>query len=313
MTGANGFVGHHLVQYLVTSTCDEIIAVGGPNFGNDESFPLKGKVVWDNVDVVDGESVQSLVQRYLPDQIYHLAASAMTHGTHAGKYYDVNVLGTYNLARSLLGVCGEKARFLFVSSATVYGYSENCLPLDENQPLKPRNEYGASKVQAEKILGSLREQGLSLYIARPFNHTGPGQNKGFVIPDILLQVYEQSKLIQTRVSLKVGPLNSIRDFTDVRDVVRAYYLIMNYGDLGEVYNVASGQVYSIGQVVDLVCKVAGVTNFTIQSDEILATTREQSVLVGSFKKIQDLNWRTFFSFDETLNDMWNSYPHTGGI
>lgn len=310
VTGANGFVGRYLIHFLAKSTTDDIVAVGGPTipsvFPKNEFIKFNRAITWDSVDLLQEDAVRDLIYRHQPDQVYHLAALAVTHGIPARDYLEINVIGTYTLAKALVEVRGSSTKLLFVSSASVYGHSDDNQCLTEEQILRPRNAYGASKACAEDLLWVLSNEGLSLTIARPFNHTGPGQRPGFVVPDLLQQVFMQKDRIKgnQQITLQVGPLDSVRDFTDVRDVVRAYYTIMNSGSSGHIYNVASGWTYSIHDVVDIVCQATKAKHVEIVSNDDYVKKRDTDVLMANSVKLQQLDWHPNYSLEQTVIDMW---------
>ncbi len=222
ITGGGGFVGGHLSRHLLESG-DEVTSVD------------------QECDVTNALSVDGFLRANSPDVIYHLAAL-----THVGDSWNnpvgftrVNVLGT----KTLLDVAYEvvpDAVVILVSSADVYGVvSEQDLPLRESFRTAPANPYASSKLEAERFAHEAwRERGQRVIIARPFNHVGPGQSTKFVVPALVSRLLEAKA--SGAASIRVGDLTTRRDFSDVRDVVRAYRLLAIFARAGEVYNIASG-------------------------------------------------------------------------
>jgi GDP-4-dehydro-6-deoxy-D-mannose reductase len=232
ITGGKGFVGQWLASHLKDSG-DEVV------------------VIDIETDISDGPALRKVVATAAPDAIYHLAAM-----THVGESWEnpsevlrVNVLGTAELlaaAREL----PTAPSILVVSSAEVYGtVSPEQLPLSEDAPTAPATPYAASKLAAEAVaLQAWRGYRQPVIVVRPFNHIGPGQSPNFAVPALAKRIVEARKKGDT--SLRVGTLTTRRDFTDVRDVVVAYRLLMEHGQAGTIYNVCSGRDVAISEVAD---------------------------------------------------------------
>lgn len=266
VTGANGFVGRHLVQTLLKSSDTQVVSIGGPNPENSTPFHesalsvgISNAHAYEVADLATPESFRSLIRRYQPDQIYHLAGIAVTHSTSYEDYEQINVRGTFHLARIVLEEMGPTCKFLFVSSSGVYG----TLPIGqelfrESDPLRPASLYGASKANAEALLHTLIAKGLNARIARPFNHTGAGQRSGFLCPDIALRIMRAIRQTESNpVRIPSGRLDGVRDFLDVRDVVSAYIAIQMTGDAGSIYNVSSGVGLTVGRICNMIVSAAG--------------------------------------------------------
>src|ERR1700722_8205862 len=232
ITGGKGFVGQWLAAHL--KDCgDEVVVVDV------------------ETDVADGGALRKVVTDAAAEAIYHLAAL-----THVGESWDnpsevlrVNVIGTAELlaaARSL----ARAPTVLVVSSAEVYGVvTPEQLPLGETSPAAPATPYAASKLAAEAVaLQAWRGYRQPVIVVRPFNHIGPGQSPNFAVPALAKRIVEARKAGNR--SLRVGTLTTRRDFTDVRDVVVAYRLLIAHGVPGTIYNVCSGRDVAISEVVD---------------------------------------------------------------
>ena len=283
VTGASGFVGTWLTRHL--EAC------------GDEVYPLR-----DEFDIADEEVVAREASRARPDVIYHLAGL-----THVGRSWEapaetfrVNALGTLVLlevARKL----APRPRVLLVSSAEVYGLAGNA-PVDEDAPLRPVTQYAASKVAAEYLgLQAFLGRGLEVVRVRPFNHVGPGQADSFVVSALARRVVEAERAGSREV--RVGNLTPARDFTDVRDVVRAYRLLAELGVAGDVYNVCSGRAVSISAVLEQIIALAA-GPVTPVEDPALVRPVDLPVLVGDGRRFAALSgWKPEIPLGETLVDV----------
>jgi GDP-4-dehydro-6-deoxy-D-mannose reductase len=285
VTGADGFVGRHLVAHLRDSDDDA--------HGVDREH-----------DVTDIESVRSIVDEVRPDVIYHLAALTQVGASfdNAVLFTRVNVLGTKNVLDAAWDLVPD-ATTLLVSSADVYGVVRpEDLPLVETFRVAPANPYASSKVEAEHVAhDAVRERAQRVVIARPFNHVGPGQSTSFVIPAIVDRLL--AALENGDESIAVGDLSTRRDFSDVRDVVRAYRILSNRGVSGEVYNIASGRDVQLADIAaQLVAEIA--PNVRLVTDASLLRPVEVPVSRGSYEKLRRrTQWEPTISLDTSLRDV----------
>ncbi len=255
-------------------------------------------------DILEFPCLLGVVADFQPDQIYHLAG--LTRPSESlqkpREYYLVNVQGTVNILEAARQAAA-RARTLLVSSAEVYACSTCSGPVDEGCRPVPSNPYGASKLLAELVgLRYCRDFGTSVVIARPFNHSGPGQSETFVISDFCRQAVLIEKKVQAAGTIQVGNLASARDFLDVRDVVSAYTGLAEKGVAGEIYNIASGRATSIQAILDT---VLGLAKATIQV-EVSAEKYRPGIgkaLVGNSEKLQKLlAWRPRYPLEQTIAD-----------
>jgi GDP-4-dehydro-6-deoxy-D-mannose reductase len=311
VTGASGFVGKYILKYLFEHTDDEIIAVRGLGHFKQIPYP-KSRLVWRQVDITNKTFVKQLIKETQPDRVYHLAGIAATSGISREVYFRVNVTGTHNLGSSILDACGSKTKMLYVSSAAVYGSAvTEGFPINEKSPIRPENDYGVSKACAETVLWPLWRKGLDVRIVRPFNHTGPGQQQGFVCPDLierLTQMVDTNPLEMRNFKLGVRHLESVRDFVDVRDVVRGYVKIMESFSSGEVVNLASGIRRRLYDVASMLCEFARVTNklevelYDDSSDQV-----HDDEIVGDSGLLESrTGWVPYIPFEKTLREMWEA-------
>ncbi|MBC8100272.1 MAG: GDP-mannose 4,6-dehydratase, partial [Armatimonadetes bacterium] len=245
ITGAGGFVGRHLTAHLVATTPD--IDLHGTVFGASEAA-LDGAVTH-QIDLRDEAAVCALIAELKPDAIYHLAGQAFVPRSFEAPWetLEVNIRAQLNLFLGCLA-CKLAPRILITASAEIYGAAQH-MPITEDAPLLPSSPYSVSKV-AQDLLGYQYHlsHGLPVLRARAFNHFGPGQDARFVAPAFAMQIARIEAGLQPPV-LQVGDLTAQRDFTDVRDIVRAYQLLLTHGDPGVAYNIASGQAHSIQRLL----------------------------------------------------------------
>jgi GDP-4-dehydro-6-deoxy-D-mannose reductase len=285
VTGGRGFVGTWLIAYLRAE--------------GDQVVPIDREV-----EITDAVAVREAVIAAAPDALYHLAAL-----THVGRSWDdpgevfrVNALGTLNVLEAARA-CARAPRVLITSSAEVYGsVTEEELPVREETPLAPVTPYGASKVATEFLaIQAHLGYGLPVVRVRPFNHVGPGQASGFVVPSLASHIIEARS--SGAKSIPVGNLGARRDLTDVRDVVRAYRLLVERGTAGEVYNVCSGHDVSIEEVARTLLELAGV-DLRLVVDRALARPVDVPVLCGDPGKLHAATgWEPEIDLARTLRDV----------
>lgn len=287
VTGSAGFVGHHLVAHL-RANGDDVVEC-------DRSV--------DGLDITDGEAVTRLVAEVRPDVVYHLAGWADVGGSWQApvQAFRANAEGTLNVlsAANDAGV----GRVLAVSSADVYGIvSPDELPLTEDSPLRPASPYAASKVAADYLgLQAWLGRGLPVLRVRAFNHLGPGQTDRFVAPALASRIARAER--DGGDVLTVGDLSARRDFTDVRDVVRAYRLLVEQGEPGEVYNVCSGTDLAVQDIADRLVAQARVP-LLLEVDPSLLRPVELPVLRGSHDRLTAATgWQPEIPIDRTLTDL----------
>lgn len=293
VTGANGFVGTHLVLHL-ESAGDDVVA--------------------SSVDITDRERFAAHLATERPDVVYHLAAQADVGGSWADPVptLRVNIEGTLNVLDA--AVAAEVGRVLAVTSADIYGpVEESDLPLTENQPVRPVSPYAASKAAADIMcVAAGLAHGLEVVRARSFNHLGPGQSDKFVASAIASRIVHNER--HGGDSLRIGNLEARRDFTDVRDVARAYRLLMVHGEPGGVYHVCSGIDRPVRELADILVSMAE-REMTLVPDPDLFRPVDLKVLRGDNSRIRDATgWQPEIDIHTTLGDLldfWRTNP--GGV
>jgi GDP-4-dehydro-6-deoxy-D-mannose reductase len=289
VTGGHGFVGPWLVRHLEEQG-DDVVAPGP------------------DVDVTDAEGLARALAAARPDAVYHLAALASVAQSwdNPAATFEVNATGTLHLLEAARRL-QPNPRVLLVCSAEVYGSVEpDRLPITEETPLRPVTPYAASKVAAEFLgLQAHLGHGLPVVRVRAFNHVGPSQAGAFVVSDLARRIAEAER--DGAKVLRVGNLSPRRDFTDVRDVVRAYRLLVERGVVGEVYNVCSGHAIAIEELAHRLLRLAG-TDLVIESDPELFRPVDVPVLLGDATRIRDhVGWEPTIPLDDTLNDVLDDW------
>jgi GDP-4-dehydro-6-deoxy-D-mannose reductase len=288
VTGSSGFVGRYLVSYL-RARGDEVVTLD--HFGEP------------SVDVTDPGRVRDVLRAARPDAVYHLAGLS-----HVGESWNapetvfrVNTEGALNVLRASADAGVE--RVLVVGSADEYGVVEpDDLPITEDAPVRPITPYGASKAAADILaLQSFLGDGLGTVRVRAFNHTGPGQPSTMLVPALAARVAAAER-VGTR-EIRVGRLDVVRDLTDVRDVVRAYRLLVERGTPGDAYNVCSGRGVSVREIADVLLAMSD-TALELVVDPDLVRPVDVPSLVGSPAKVcSATGWQPEIPLEQTLHDV----------
>jgi len=295
VTGASGFVGRHLIDHL-TAAGDEVVKCDRAS-GPDVHY----------LDITDAAAALALVTEFQPEVIYHLAGWADVGGSWKApvEAFRANAEGTLNVltAATEVGV----RRVVAVSSADVYGaVAEDELPLTEDSPLRPVSPYAASKVAADYLgLQAWLGRGLPVLRVRAFNHLGPGQTDKFVAPALASRIARNE--LDGGDVLTIGNLSARRDFTDVRDVVRAYRLLAEHGAPGEVYNVCSGTDVAVQELADQLIAMAR-HPMRFETDPDLLRPVDVPVLRGDHSRLTAATgWHPQIPLQQTLTDLLDDW------
>ncbi len=287
VTGAGGFVGGRLLPALE--------AAGHAVIAADQE-----------VDVTSREAVAEAFRAARPDAVIHLAAQSSVARSlrDPGAAWRVNYLGTRAVLQAL-AEAAPRARLLAIGSADQYSPSgPGAEPFDETTPLRPRSPYARSKAAAEQLARLACRDGLDVVCVRAFNHTGRGQTDTFVVPDFAHQVARIAAGLRAP-RMRVGNLESVRDFLDVRDVVDAYLRLLDPAVPADVYNVASGRGWRIADILDGLCERAGVSP-QIETDP--DRHRPTDWLVGDPRKLEAATgWRPAHAFEATLDEVLDDW------
>ena len=309
ITGATGFVGTHLRNYLLENTDWSIHGTSFPDAPPKSTSPDRECLTL--LDLRKKADTEVYIKEVNPRYIVHLAAQSHVPTAYKDPWGTLqnNILGQLNL----LEACVKyqlTPRILIIGSSEEYGRANlEDLPLTEDHPLRPENPYSVSKV-AQDMLGYqyFRSFGIPIIRLRPFNHVGPGQSPRFVLPAFASQV-ARIEANQSEPIIRVGNLEPARDFTDVRDVVRAYHLVLLKGQPGAVYNIASGRANTIQYLVDqLLSNTDREIDIFVDPDRFRPA--DTPIIYGSAELLkQHTGWMPELTIERTIIDVLNEWRH----
>ena len=304
ITGCAGFAGSHLAEYLLGKG-EEVIALVCPDEGQANIRHIQEHLRIERADLRDFDRVREVLQSSKPQRIYHLAAfsSPAESFENPGLTYEVNFMGTLNLLSAWLRV-GMDCRLLFISSSEVYGHvPPEKLPMREEMELRPVNPYAGSKAAAELLaLQFFQSYALPIVRVRPFNHTGPRQSSNFVCSRFARQVAEID-LGQRPPEVITGNTHVIRDFSDVRDIVRGYRELLEGGMPGEVYQLCSGHPVSVETILQMAISCTS-KPVQILVDKSLMRDQEAAEVWGDYSKARlAVGWEPRRALADTLREL----------
>ena len=306
ITGFSGFVSRHFLEYLEENEISASIKgldIHNPEFDGD-SFKFI-QYDFEKVDLLHKDRVENIIFEFQPDYIIHLASFSSV--AFSWKEPILSFQNNTNIYLNLLEAVRKlnlSTRILSVGSSEEYGdVKETDLPLTEDHPLKPVSPYAVARVSQELLSQIYADgYGLDIIMTRSFNHIGPFQKDIFVVSSFVKQLLEISNKDEKKDDLITGDINIVRDFTDVRDVVSAYYLLLNKGKNGEIYNVCSGVGISLENIIKIIGNYLGI-EVTIKVDPKRIRPRDNKLIVGSNKKLKDLGWNQKYLLEDTLKDL----------
>lgn len=298
--GAGGFVGPYLAR--------EFLDAGYQVCGSDilESVKLPEGVAYFKANLLESEAVASVIAQCHPDIVVNLAAisSVGQSWNIPQKTIEVNVIGTLNILESIKGMA-VLPKVLLVGSSEEYEVSDK--PMSEYQPIQANNPYGISKVTQERFASVYKEQyGIKVYYVRSFNHTGVGQRDTFVLPSFCKQVAEIEKTGKPGV-IKVGNLEAYRDFSHVKDIVRAYRMVVESDDNDVVFNIGSGRAYSLKELLDYIISLATVDIKVVVDPERFRPIDNPYICCDNAYIKKELAWSPCFSVFDALEEVFNHY------
>ncbi|MBR6968236.1 MAG: GDP-mannose 4,6-dehydratase [Ruminococcus sp.] len=299
--GAAGFVGGYLIKELSRSGW-EVHATCLPNEEIHEECCVH------TLDILKKEDILPLVDEVSPDVVYHLAAqsSVALSWKRPQLTAEINIIGSINLLEALREAAKKDIRTVLIGSGEEYGYiREGACPLTESESLSPGNVYAATKA-CQGMLGSIyaRAYKMDIIMVRAFNHSGPGQASIFVISDFCRQIAEIENGMREPV-INVGNLSAKRDFTDVRDVVRAYRLLGEKGRTGCIYNVGRGKAAEIRSILDTALSFAKLP-IEVKQDPGRMRASDIPLIEPDVSRISaDTGWRAGISMEQTVEDTLN--------
>jgi GDP-4-dehydro-6-deoxy-D-mannose reductase len=305
ITGISGFVGSHLAEYLLETTDWQIAGtVFGP-YGN--IADLCGRLELYPAELSRIDVMNFILEQAQPDVIFHLAAQPLVSASLRDPWptMETNIRMQLNVLEGVHQVRPD-CRVLVVGSGEEYGLvSPGDLPIDEETPLRPLSAYAVSKV-AQDLLGQQYYLTHQLHVirVRPFNHIGPRQRVGFVAPDFASQITAAELGLRPPV-IEVGNLSVKRDFTDVRDVVRAYVLLITEGKPGQVYNVGSGVSHAIQEVLDALLAMSKVSIEVQQDPRRMRPSDVPEVICDASLLREHTGWQPVIPFQQSLRDIFD--------
>src|SRR6202171_385003 len=305
ITGITGFVGSHMAEYALSKGA-QVFGSNRWRSKTENIDHLRSKVTFLESDLRDLSSVRSLLEISNPDFVVHLAAPSFVGVSWQApaETLTTNIISQVNLLEALRGL-KMSPRFLVAGSSEEYGLVyENELPIRETNPLRPLSPYAVSKVTQDMMAYQyFKSYGLPIIRTRAFNHEGPRRGDVFVTSNFARQVAEIEAGLREPV-VYVGDLTPRRDYSDVRDIVRGYWLLLERGEPGEVYNLCSGKAWSIQEVLDFVLTLSTVKGIEIKIDPARLRPSDVMILEGDSTKMHKATgWKTEIPFERTLTEL----------
>jgi GDP-4-dehydro-6-deoxy-D-mannose reductase len=311
ITGITGFAGSHLAEYLLSRGDCEVHGTMRWRSRTENIVHLDGRITTHVCDIRDATAMHELIRDLRPDRVYHLAAQSFVPMSWVApaETMTTNVIGQINIFEAIRAV-GCPTRVQIAGSSEEYGMVlPEEAPIKETNPLRPLSTYGVSKV-AQDLLGYQYHQSYGLHTIRTrgFNHTGPRRGDVFATSTFARQIAEIEKGRHEPV-IHVGNLNAVRDFSDVRDTVVGYYLALEKGRPGDVYNVATGKGYKISEMLDILLSFSKI-KIEIRPDPKRMRPSDVELLLGDATKLRnETGWEPKYKFEQTMKDLleyWRS-------
>jgi GDP-4-dehydro-6-deoxy-D-mannose reductase len=303
ITGISGFVGSHLAEFLLAHTDWQVAGtVYGP-VNNVEH--LKDRLALFPVELSQGTVVSSVFKETRPDFVFHLAAQPISALSRRDPWFTLenNIRVQLNVLEAIAGA-GLRSRVLVVGSSEEYGQvTPDQLPIGEDAPLRPTTPYAVSKIAQDYLgLQYYLSHGVAAVRVRPFNHIGPRQSKGFVGADFASQIAEMEVGLRSP-EVVVGALDVSRDFSDVRDIVRGYYLALTQGEPGEVYNLGSEREHTVRALLETLISLAKPDVHIVSDPERMRPSDVPRIVADCRKLRARTGWRAEIPFEQSLRDL----------
>ena len=309
ITGFAGFVSQHFLDLLNKEEPGSVVLGIDKNTAHiDFSAYNNLSISFENTDLLDRTAVENILDSFEPEYILHLASvSSVAQSWQTPLDSFVNNTNIFLNLVEQIRLKNSKCRILSVGSSEEFGeVTENELPLTEEHPLKPASPYAVARVSQE-MLSKIYADGFSLDIimTRSFNHIGPGQKEVFVISSFAKQLVQLAKENAGNNTITTGNLSVIRDFVDVRDIVRAYYLLLKNGRRGEVYNICSGKGIVLKEIIIVMSELLGIKVETVVNPQLIRPNENKKV-IGSYQKIKnEFGWQPEIGIRKSLSDIIN--------
>lgn len=310
ITGINGFVGSHLAELLVSKKKYNVYGTVREKSPTEKSLEnieaIKDQLTLIGMELSDKQSVENTIKESKPDYLFHLAAQSFVPASWERPEETIidNVVGTIKIFE-MLRKNNLNPKTLIVGSSEEYGLVyPNEIPIKETNPLRPLNPYGVSRLAQDKLAFQYyKVHNLNIIISRVFNHTGPRRRPEFVTSNFAKQIVEIELGIK-KPEIEVGNLESIRDFTDVRDIVKAYILAVEKCVPGEVYNICSGKGYKVSDVLKILLDISKNDDIVIKQDKNKMRVGDNPILIGDNTKFcKQTGWHPEIPFEQTLKDL----------
>ena len=307
ITGFSGFVSRYFLEFLEKNNIKCLVKgidIYPPEFRQNQFKYVK--IDFEKIDLLKADNLDIIVSKFKPDYILHLASYSSV--AFSWKEPVISFANNTNIFLNLLDAVrkrGLSSRILSVGSSEQYGNIKAAdMPLKEDHPLNPISPYAVARV-AQEMLSKVYADGygLDIIMTRSFNHIGPHQKDIFFVPSLIRQLVEIKNTCLKEKNIIAGDLSIVRDFTDVRDVVSAYYQLLKNGKKGDVYNVCSSKGLTLKDIVNISCDILNV-NVSINTDEKLIRPSDNKIIIGSNDKIKKLTgWKTQYSLEQSLKDV----------
>jgi GDP-4-dehydro-6-deoxy-D-mannose reductase len=305
ITGITGFVGSHLAELVLSRGDAQVFGIRRMRSRLENVEAIFDQVTWVECDIRDCASVERMIREVQPDLIFHLAAHSFVPSSWNApeECFTTNVVGQLHLLQAVRHA-GIDPRILLAGSSEEYGLVHpDEVPIRETNPLRPLSPYAVSKV-SQDLLGYqyFKSYGMQIIRSRAFNHTGPRRGEMFVTSNFAKQIAQIEKGVQPPV-LRVGNLEAVRDFTDVRDMVRAYWVALEKGESGDVYNICSGNGYAITEVLEILQRHSTV-EISVSPDPSRMRPSDVPTLIGDNSKFcRVTGWEPRIGFETTMADL----------
>ena len=308
ITGASGFVAGHFLDYLYDNNIDcKVLGLDIDTPRIDlKKYADRINIKFRILDLMDRAALHTIMQEFQPDHLLHLAGFSSV--AYSWKHPSESFMNNSNIFLNLVDVMHEvnpACRILSVGSSEEYGNVERRdLPLKESQRTNPVSPYAVARVSQELMSKVyVKAFGMNVIMTRSFNHIGPRQDNRFVVPSFIKRILDIKKAGLTEGEIETGDTTIIRDFVDVRDVVRAYFMLLENGTPGEIYNICSGKPMALSEIIDYVAEDVGIKITARVNLEFVRPDDNREIVGSSYKIETELGWKAERDIRDTLHDM----------